>query len=1084
MKECPNCRLCFDDESNHCPYDSSMLMVTNACETTLDKRYVLEQRLGKGGMGSVYRAKHVHLKSTHAVKIISPEVVRSDPSLLVRFTQEAILVASIQHPNIVSVTDFGIEVADTLYLVMEYIDGITLEDLLQREKVLSPAKALEVLKPITLGVGAAHEQGIIHRDLKPLNVMLRRGAPLSQAVKVLDFGLAKIKSTESFSSLILAKTSNLLGSPHYMPPEQWDNENVDTRSDIYSIGVILYRMLTGHVPFTGNAMPQIMFQHMQAPVPSFESLGAESSPAVETVLRKALEKEQDNRFGTVEELLFAYERAVFSTNEQIEVRPDAKTVSFSEEFFGKQRANETQLGYGSTGGKGYNLPYLDSAQNEKLTTFFNQPKPTGPGMNESLKREFISAQGRVEEARTKVSQAEKLAEEFNEAQRAAEAARLKFLEAQQKIEEDVRREVQAEMEQKLAVERQAREKAEAEARRLALEAEARKEAEERANQLAKAALESQQKAQEQRAIAEREAQKRQLEEGTRKQAEQAASKLALEAAAALRRYEEAKQQAEYEARCRVEAENKRKTVEEEINRIAVAEAERRRTAEEQAQIKVREQASLLEKKAIEAQQKADDARRLAESEAKKREDAEQARRRAEGEAKRLAEEILTAQRRIEEAEHRARREAEKLAQEKAARIKAEESARSSSLENQQNLESVQKALMSQLAEAQLLAKTESEKRALEEAARKRAEEAAKALSESHRSRPSGEGAFRDSSPNLIGETQPGFDILSRAPLADTSSRPATHTDQIVLRKRPRTTFIAGGAAGLFVAAGFSIYLLSQALAPTPVVNSTNITRSESDQVRPSADELPARVNDKMVLIKGGEFQMGRDDADPSDERIYGSQFPAHSVSVADFYIDRTEVTNEEYAEFVSDKGVKPPARWQSAAVPAGKGRSPVTDVSYFDARNFADWMSARIGLPCRLPTEREWEYAARSGSNQYIFPWGNEWAPERTNFATGAVREVGTTPDETAVGGVKDMFGNVLEWTSSVLEYYPNFPDGRKEPVDDKITVRGVSFTKERVGSTQKINLLLTLRQGVSPDKKFPFLGFRLACTPKQPTQN
>src|SRR5687768_12524280 len=1051
MKECPNCRLCFDDESNHCPYDSSMLMVTNACGTSLDKRYVLEQRLGKGGMGSVYRAKHVHLKSTHAVKIISPEVVRSDPSLLVRFTQEAILVASIQHPNIVSVTDFGIEVADTLYLVMEYIDGITLEDLLQREKVLSPAKALEVLKPITLGVGAAHEQGIIHRDLKPLNVMLRRGAPLSQAVKVLDFGLAKIKSTESFSSLILAKTSNLLGSPHYMPPEQWDNENVDTRSDIYSIGVILYRMLTGHVPFTGNAMPQIMFQHMQAPVPTFESLGAEPSPAVETVLRKALEKEQDNRFGTVEELLFAYERAVFSTNEQIEVRPDAKTVIFSEEFFGKQQANETQLGYSSTGGKGYNLPYLDSAQNEKLTTFFNQPKPTGPGLNESLKREFISAQGRVEEARTKVSQAEKLAEEFNEAQRAAEAARLKFIEAQQKIEEDVRREVQAEMEQKLAVERQAREKAEAEARRLALEAEARKEAEERANQLAKAALESQQKAQEQRAIAEREAQKRQLEEGTRKQAEHAASKLALEAAAALRRYEEAKQQAEYEARCRVEAENKRKTVEEEINRIAVAEAERRRTAEEQAQIKVREQARRLEKQAIEAQHKADEARGLAESEAKKREDAEQARRRAEEEAKRLAEEILTAQRRIEEAEQRARREAEKLAQEKAARIKAEESARSSSLENQQNLESVQKALMSQLAEAQLLAKTESEKRALEEAARKRAEEAAQALSESHRRRPSGEGVFRDSSPILIGETQPGFDILSPAPLADTSSTTASNTDQIVLGSKPRAAFIAGGVAGLLFVAGLGAYLVSPSLAPSPapVTDAENISRSENDSRQPPADELPARVKDKMVLIKGGQFLMGRDDADPFDERVYGSQFPAHSVSVEDFYLDRTEVTNEEYAEFVSDKDVKPPARWQGRSVPAGKGRLPVTDVSYFDARNFADWMSAKVGLQCRLPTEREWEYAARSGSNQYIFPWGNEWAPERTNFATGAAREVGTTPDETAVGGVQDMFGNVLEWTSSVLEYYPNFPDGRKEPVDDKITVRGVSFTKERVGATQ-----------------------------------
>jgi len=204
------------------------------------------------------------------------------------------------------------------------------------------------------------------------------------------------------------------------------------------------------------------------------------------------------------------------------------------------------------------------------------------------------------------------------------------------------------------------------------------------------------------------------------------------------------------------------------------------------------------------------------------------------------------------------------------------------------------------------------------------------------------------------------------------------------------------------------------------------------------------------------------------------------VKVEDFYLDRTEVTNEEYAEFVNDKDVKPPAKWQGDNAPADQGKLPVTGVTYFDARNFADWMTAKVGLPCRLPTEREWEYAARSGSKQHIFPWGNEWAPERTNFASEAVREVGTSADETAVGGVKDMMGNVLEWTSSVLEYYPNYPDAKKEPVADKITVRGVSFTKKRVGPTQKINLLLTIRQGVSPDRISPFIGFRLACNIKQ----
>ncbi len=273
MKECPKCNLCFDDHHQHCPQDNETLFTSNKCTTTLSGRYILEQRLGKGGMASVFKAKHQFLKSMHAIKIISPELVREDDSLLIRFRQEAILAASIYHPNVVNVTDFGVENEDTPFLVMEYIEGISLDDFLKKEKRLSPAKAFEIIAPIALGVGVAHNQGITHRDLKPLNVMLRHGYPLAQACKVLDFGLAKIKSTESFASLVQAKTTNILGSPHYMSPEQWANEDVDTRSDIYSLGVMLFQMLTGEVPFKGNSIPTIMYQHLQASVPSFSSLG-------------------------------------------------------------------------------------------------------------------------------------------------------------------------------------------------------------------------------------------------------------------------------------------------------------------------------------------------------------------------------------------------------------------------------------------------------------------------------------------------------------------------------------------------------------------------------------------------------------------------------------------------------------------------------------------------------------------------------------------------------------------------------------------------------------------------------------------
>ncbi len=1095
MKECPKCNLCFDDEYNRCPHDSETLFVSNKCSTTLDRRYILERRLGKGGMGSVYKGKHIHLKSTHAIKIISPEVVKSDPTLSVRFTQEAILAASIHHPNIVTVTDFGIENEDTLYLVMEYIEGISLDDFLRKEQQLSPARALEILAPITLGVGAAHSKGITHRDLKPLNIMLRKGYPPAQGVKVLDFGLAKIKSTESFSSLVLAKTTNLLGSPHYMPPEQWENENIDTRSDIYSLGIILFQMLTGTVPFKGNSMPNIMYQHLQFPVPSFASLGISDSPQIESVLQKALAKEQDQRYATVEEFLSEYEKALFNTSDHFITITNEKTISFFEESFPPlkgESARETKNNPNEDLTKTYNFSYLNSAQNETLAVYFNQPKPLETGENEKLEQEFIHAQNRVEEARTKISEAEKLALEFNEAQKAAEDARFKVVQAQQKLEEDVRHRMQAEMESKLAVERKAREKAEAEASRLVEEVNARQKAEERANALAKTALEAQQRAEKEQEKAEKEVHKRQLEEGTRRKVEEAAVKLAGEVAQAKKQYEEAKKEAEYEAYYRQEAEIKRKKVEEEIQRIAEYEAERRKIAEAQAAQQIKEQASLLEKQALEAQERINEARLLAGTEAQKREQAEAARRKAEQEACRLAEEIIEAQKRLEAAEQRAKTESEKRALEEVARRKAEESARSSSIENQQNVENLKKDLMSQIEAAEQRAKTESEKRALEEAARRKAEESARSLSASRNKAENlsknplpqvfEDTSFKNSTPILMEETQPGFDVWSSGQkLVNTFPTDVSNTNQIPVRRGFNPVFLLTGLFALLLASSFGGYLIyhfSPNISPNrnTSINSTVI----NVPVQTPTPELPERLKSKMVFIKGGKFLMGRNDVDPKDKPIYSSQYPAHSVTVEDFYLDQTEVTNEEYAEFVKAKGYKPPDNWQNSSPPVGQARFPVTMVSNSDARNFADWVSSRDNVPCRLPTEQEWEYAARSGSEQYIYPWGNEWIPGRANFATGTIREVGTTSDETAAGNIKDMMGNVLEWTSSTPEYYPDFPEKiKKEPISGKITVRGVSYTKKLKETLQKTELLLTLRQGVSPDKKFDFLGFRIRCNSK-----
>src|SRR5919112_311557 len=249
MKECPVCRRCFPDHVNHCPDDGDATTQSIMGEPILDGRYQLERRLGHGGMGVVFQARHIFLKTAHAIKVILPDLVGNDPMLVTRFRQEA----------------------------------------------LAPGRALEIMGAIGAGVGAAHRQNIVHRDLKPLNIMMQEDQPIAEGLKVLDFGLAKIKSGELLGSFVQAQTSGLMGSPFYMAPEQWSDEEPDARADIYSLGVILYQMLAGEVPFKGSSIPSIMKKHLTLPPPSFQSMGVTVAPAIEGVVRHALEKEVSAR---------------------------------------------------------------------------------------------------------------------------------------------------------------------------------------------------------------------------------------------------------------------------------------------------------------------------------------------------------------------------------------------------------------------------------------------------------------------------------------------------------------------------------------------------------------------------------------------------------------------------------------------------------------------------------------------------------------------------------------------------------------------------------------------------------------------
>jgi serine/threonine-protein kinase len=283
-------------------------------EPVLEGKYHLEMRLGQGGMGVVYKARHAYLKTQLAIKIILPDLVGNDPQLVTRFRQEALAAAAIRHQNVVAVTDYGVINGTIPFLVMEYVEGESLHDLLTREKRLSPERAFEIMSAICAGVGAAHHQGIVHRDLKPLNIMICSDRPnISQAVKILDFGLAKIKSGELLGSFIQAQTTGLMGSPFYMAPEQWADDEPDARSDIYSLGVMLYQMLVGDVPFKGSSIPAIMKKHISDPPPSFSEMGIQIAPALEAAVMHTLAKEKDKRTPSVDVMIAELREAIYPT---------------------------------------------------------------------------------------------------------------------------------------------------------------------------------------------------------------------------------------------------------------------------------------------------------------------------------------------------------------------------------------------------------------------------------------------------------------------------------------------------------------------------------------------------------------------------------------------------------------------------------------------------------------------------------------------------------------------------------------------------------------------------------------------------
>jgi serine/threonine protein kinase len=311
MKRCPSCNSAFPTDYTHCPRDGSTLTDTDewAVGTLVRGKYQILAKVGQGGMGTVYKAMHVHFHELRALKVISTELA-GDAAFVRRFEQEAVMTRKLQHPNAVRVEDIDHAENGHPFIVMEYIEGRNLKDVIEQEAPLAVRRVCSIVKQVAAALDAAHALGIVHRDIKPANLALVRSDKVGlrgEQAKVFDFGIAKLKEdhfggskAHPLSHLTLTGTGVVIGTPAYMSPEQakgLKGDQLDGRSDLYSLGIVAYQLLTGDLPLKADStVEQLMAQINTPPKPIHDSWAELEIPdEVATVVMRCLEKNRELR---------------------------------------------------------------------------------------------------------------------------------------------------------------------------------------------------------------------------------------------------------------------------------------------------------------------------------------------------------------------------------------------------------------------------------------------------------------------------------------------------------------------------------------------------------------------------------------------------------------------------------------------------------------------------------------------------------------------------------------------------------------------------------------------------------------------